>query len=108
MKKIIVSLWILFTLLIWNCSGSPSTTTKQPTVISGYQIFKKNCIICHGADGKMGLNGAKSIPASTLSLEERIIHISNGKGLMQPYKGILTKAEIEAVAKYTLQLGKEE
>ena len=52
----------------------------------------------------MGLNGAKPIPESKMTLEERITHITNGKGAMQPYKGILKPEEIKAVAEYTFQL----
>jgi mono/diheme cytochrome c family protein len=55
----------------------------------------------------MGLNGAKSIPESQLNLEDRIKHITNGKGAMQPYKGVLTVEEIKAVAAYSFEVGKE-
>lgn len=74
---------------------------------SGFLLFKKHCVSCHGVDGRMGLNGAKAIPESTLSLEDRIKHITNGKGVMQPYRGVLSEAEIKAVAEYTFEVGKE-
>ena len=49
-------------------------------------------------------NDAVSI--STITLEERITQVTNGKGLMTPFKEILTEAEIKAVAEYTLSLKK--
>jgi mono/diheme cytochrome c family protein len=82
-------------------------TEKGPKKVSGFFVFKEYCVSCHGVDGRMGLNGAKSIPDSKLNLEERIKHITNGKGNMQPYKGILTEAEIKAVAAYSFEVGKE-
>ncbi len=89
-------------LLLWGCGGQ--TEKDLPKALSGHQIFMKHCKICHGADGKMGLNGAKLLPDSELSLEERIKHISQGKGAMQPYKDILTAEQIQAVAEFTLSL----
>jgi len=80
---------------------------KGPKKVSGYSVFKVHCVSCHGVDGRMGLNGAKSIPDSKLNLEDRIKHITNGKGAMQPYKGVLTEAEIKAVAAYSFEVGNE-
>ena len=102
--RILMSAFIVFTLLINACSSNKKEEAKAEEAISGYNIFKKHCINCHGADGKMGLNGAKPIPESKMTLEERITHITNGKGAMQPYKGILKPEEIKAVAEYTFEL----
>jgi mono/diheme cytochrome c family protein len=52
----------------------------------------------------MGLNGAKVLPESQLNLEQRINLIHNGKGVMPPFKNLLSPAEIEAVAVYTQSL----
>ncbi|MEO6036911.1 MAG: cytochrome c [Saprospiraceae bacterium] len=72
----------------------------------GMAVFRQNCVICHGADGKLGLNGAKDLTASTRPLEERIQIITQGKNLMTPFGTILSPEEIAAVAAYTLQLKK--
>lgn len=68
------------------------------------EIYKKQCAICHGNNGRKGLAGAKMIPESKLDLQERIALITNGKGSMMPYKDILSKDEIARVAEYTLTL----
>ena len=111
MQKNIVLVFAFIVILIFSCGGpssnDPSAAPSKTKEISGYQIFKTHCRLCHGADGRMGLNGAKSIPDSELSLEERILHITNGKGAMQPYKGVLSEAKIKAVAEYTMTLGKD-
>lgn len=72
--------------------------------INAGKIFKTSCAVCHGADGKLGANGAKDLTVSTFTLEQRIENITNGKGLMTPFGSILKPEEIQAVAKYTMQL----
>ncbi len=67
-------------------------------------IFRKNCVTCHGSNGKLGLNGAKDLSLSTLSTDERLGIITNGKNLMTPFAAILSPQEIQAVAAFTLTL----
>lgn len=102
-KIFYLSLFLFFICFIQAC-GTETKNIKADTGISGFQIYKQHCVTCHGDNGKMGLNGAKPLPESKMTLEERITHISNGKGAMQPYKGILSTEEIKAVAEYTFQL----
>ena len=99
--------WILsiflFSIII-ACAGKEKSGTDS--ALNGEAIYKKYCILCHGADGKLGLNGSKDISASTLSLEERKVLITNGKNTMTPFGGILSEEEIHAVASYTMTLKK--
>lgn len=71
------------------------------TTPDGMAVFRQNCVTCHGADGALGLNGAKDLGNSVLTLEERINIITNGKKLMTPFKALLSPEEILAVAEYT-------
>jgi mono/diheme cytochrome c family protein len=105
MRVLSVFLFIISFGMLIACGSKK--TEKGVKKVSGFFVFKEYCVSCHGVDGRMGLNGAKSIPDSKLNLEERIKHITNGKGTMQPYKGILTEAEIKAVAAYSFEVGKE-
>ena len=107
MKKYFVLLPIA--LIILACAGDASTvsaTGGEPEP-DGQKIYKKYCVTCHGADGSMGMNGAKNLQESELSLEERVSVITNGRNMMAAYKGILSKEEIRAVAKYTEELKTE-
>ena len=104
MKKTIVLLALIIAILSFSCNQTPTATSSEPQPISGHQIFMKYCKLCHGANGKMGLNGAKLLPESTMSLEERINQITNGKGAMQPYKDLLSAEQIKAVAEFTMTL----
>ncbi len=91
--------------ILHQACSSPNNTDKPTTVIineKGKNVFKTYCILCHGADGKLGLNGAMDMTQSILTLEERIQVITNGRNTMAPYKGVLDEAEIKAVAEYTM------
>lgn len=70
----------------------------------GKKTYTQYCVTCHGANGKMGLNGAKSLPESQLNLDERVAIITNGRNAMQAWKGTLSPEQITAVAKYTTTL----
>ena len=50
----------------------------------------------------MCFGGAPDLTKSDMLLEERKELINNGKGVMVPYKNLLSSQEIEAVAEYSL------
>ncbi len=80
----------------------------------GEAIFKKNCVMCHGADGtgktKMGLKlGAADLTSSdiqSLSDEALAQTIRNGKGKMPPFEKTLTADEITQVIQHVRTLRK--
>jgi mono/diheme cytochrome c family protein len=97
------------TLALTSCSeekpaGATVSGSKGPSAPDGMAVFRKYCVACHGADGKLGLNGAKDLSKSQLTLEERIQIITKGKNLMTPFGEILSEAEIKAVADYSVTL----
>ena len=72
----------------------------------GSAVFRKYCVTCHGADGKLGLNGAKDLSQSLLTPHERVQMVTKGKGLMTPFQEILSPEEIQAVADFTMTMKK--
>ena len=89
----------------------PPTTTGQATTTTGggggslamgKQIFEKaGCTSCHtlkdaGATGTVGPNLDDAKPPKALVIDR----VTNGKGVMPPFKGQLTQAQIDAVAAY--------
>ncbi len=92
---------MLFTAGCGSDSPTSATATTQTTDPDGRTIFRKHCVTCHGIDGKLGLNGAKDLSASTLKDEEKKLQVTVGKGAMNPFKDILSEAEIEAVVQFT-------
>lgn len=77
-----------------------------PKVVDGKQVFEANCVTCHGNDGQLGLMGSPNLVHSTLDINAKTELIRNGKGVMQPFGGILTDEEIQAVATYVESLKK--
>jgi cytochrome c6 len=81
-----------------------SEVAESKNSVDGSIVYKKNCTVCHGEDGKLGVNGSKDLTISNLTLNERMAIIQNGKGLMTAFGEILTLEEVYAVANYTLTL----
>ena len=103
MNKLIISFFFLA--LILACAGKEKTPGSNPgEVVDGEKIYKKHCIICHGADGKLGVNGAKDITISQLTFDERVAQIKAGKNTMTPFEGILSDDQMKAVASYSMTL----
>ncbi len=68
------------------------------------QLYKRYCSNCHGIDGNLSVNGAAKLRYSTMSMDERIWIISNGRNAMTGFSGRLSEAEIRQVAEFTMQL----
>lgn len=86
------------------CTGNSSTTPPRDNMVSGGELFRRHCVLCHGASGNLGLNGARDLTKSILSREQRISIITNGKAAMPVFRQVLTENEISAVADYTFSL----
>jgi cytochrome c6 len=93
--------------LIMACSNNSSEkNTPQDPIVEGRSVFQNFCVTCHGADGKLALNGAFDLSASVLPIEGRIAVITNGRKTMQAWSGTLSERQIKLVAEYTLHLKK--
>ena len=87
-----------------NKPKETSSSTTETVALDGEKIYKQNCALCHGPDGKLGANGSKDLTISDFDLNERIAMISKGKGVMTAFENILTLPEIKAVAEYYMTL----
>ena len=107
--------WGLILLPAWlatACTAPPETPGQTPTAVAaaeagldaGKAIFAQRCVVCHGPDGKKGLNGAHDLTKSNLNATGRVYMVTNGLGKMPSFKAQLTAAEIEQVAAYSLTL----
>ena len=112
-KKKNKALAVLSFLLIVGAYGMAEMSKKQKpkalqgiseSTINGKEIYNTACISCHGADGKLGMMGARNFSESTMDLDARIEIIKKGKVAMKPFGGILTDEQIKAVAEYTITL----
>jgi cytochrome c6 len=96
--------------LLLSCGTEASDTTISAPVAAGdgkgAELFNTNCALCHGRKGDLGMNGAKDLTMSTLTREQMIALVSNGKGAMMPYKNVLTPKQIEQVVDHARSLRK--
>ena len=95
-------------LLVLACSSGDASVElgAESGISDGERIYRMNCTLCHGTDGKLGFNGAKDLTRSTLTKEEMITRVREGKGTMLPYKNMLSAKEIEAVVAHVRSLPK--
>lgn len=94
----IILLLVCFTAIYISCSGGKGKSSDSDEAIG---LWKQNCALCHGKDGRLGVNGAKDLRLSELDLDARIAIITNGKGKMIGFKNSLTQYEIKSLAEYT-------
>jgi mono/diheme cytochrome c family protein len=78
-----------------------SGSSKTNVGTNGAAIFKANCASCHtlsaaGAAGTVGPNLDQLKPSMAIVVHQ----VTNGGGLMPAFKGTLSPAQIQAVAKY--------
>jgi len=100
MRYVLVILPIL--LIVMACGGG-SEGPANYSEAQGEKVFKKYCTACHGADGKMQMNGAKDLGLSVLNYADRVSIIKLGKGAMTGFEGILSEEEIAMAAKYSMR-----
>ena len=84
-----------------------TTSTTSPLEIGKIVYQSPNgCISCHGADGKLGVGGAKDISETKLSIDEQKAIIKNGKSPMPAYKD-LTDEQLNGLIEYVGSLRKQ-
>lgn len=95
-KWMLAVLVTLVALLACSAAGS-SPVEQQDPAAQGESIYKMQCAMCHGRKGNLNVGGAKDLTASTLSTEEMVAVVTQGKGTMVGFGSTLTKQQIEAV-----------
>ena len=85
-------------------ASAPPATEAPAVADAGQALYAQNCALCHGPDGKRGLNGAHDLTKSNLNQMGRVYMVTNGLGKMPAFKGQLTPEQIEQVAAYSLTL----
>ena len=128
MKKGILILFVLVTLTLAACSSEPEKSTTSPAsvpadyagltnplsadaAIAGEDVFKNNCVVCHGSqghgDGPAGTSldpAPKNLPELSAIVADNYLfwRISTGKDgtAMVAWKGILTDEQIWQVVSF--------
>jgi len=91
-----------------SCSSAfaADAATSGPSVKQGDQIFHQRCVVCHnkqpGDNTPFGPPNLYTVfhghPAVTTA--QAVTIVTNGKGQMPSFKGILTPSEIRSVIAY--------
>ncbi len=82
----------------------PLVASAGPPLQPGQLLFQKNCMRCHGANGKLGANGAHNLTKSNLNAFGRTYLVTNGIGKMPAFGKTLTPAQVQEVVAYSLTL----
>lgn len=105
-----ILLFSVIALIVFACGEqTPASDTGANAQLTadkpdGEKIYKQYCVTCHGLYGNMGASGAANLQESELSLQERVEVITNGRNTMTPFKSLLSKDKIKAVARYTMEI----
>jgi cytochrome c6 len=107
MEKYVI--FSIFAFMLFACGAKEvktdaNSTSETTAVVDGAKIYKQNCELCHGRDGKLGANASKDLTVSALDLNARIALVSKGAGVMMAFENILNPSEIIAVSEYTMTL----
>jgi mono/diheme cytochrome c family protein len=89
-----------------KAGGAIDTTTVSSNPIEeGKLVYQAKCEMCHGADGKLGLAGAKDLGATQLNSDEQKQLIRSGKNSMPAFGAeVLTNEQVDAVVQYVATL----
>ena len=86
------------------CLLLPCAAVANPPELTGLLLFQKNCMRCHGADGKKGASGAHDLTKSNLNALGRTYLVTNGMGKMPAFGKKLTPEQVQQVVAYALAL----
>lgn len=109
-QPILATMGVLFLFMAYYFAEkhkrSPKIAKSTEIATNGAEIFKVNCITCHGENGAKMLAGAKDLSKSTLSDTDAENIIKNGKNSMQAYGKVLSDAEIKMLVEHIKTLRK--
>lgn len=103
----ILLILILIAVFIFAQWGESAASTQAAKGKGGgiAAIYKQHCVKCHKEDGK-GLESLEPPDFTNAKWQEENTDkmiaegIRNGKGVMQPFKDILTPAQVTSMVKY--------
>lgn len=96
----------------FSCSGKKSKDAYPVSATPGgpadpvlvKKLFDVKCALCHGYDGRQQYAGAKNLGESSITRDEVLYRIREGKGAMPPQKDVLSDEQINALADYVFSL----
>jgi mono/diheme cytochrome c family protein len=93
-----------------SSSGAPLPTGAQAhdaTLLAGRNVYRAECATCHGVRGQ-GAVGPTFNDGKLLrdfpNAEDQVTFVSNGRGIMPAFAGILSHQQLENVVAYERQV----
>jgi mono/diheme cytochrome c family protein len=93
-----------------SASGVPFPTGAQahdPTLLAGRLVYSAECARCHGARGQGGVGPTFQdgrLLRDYFNPEDQVAFVSQGKGIMPSYAGVLSRRQLESVVAYERQV----
>jgi mono/diheme cytochrome c family protein len=93
-----------------GASSSPLPTgahAHDATLLAGRNVFSAECASCHGARGQGGVGPTfhdGKLLRDFPNPEDQVTFVSNGKGIMPSFAGVLTHSQLESVVAYERQV----
>lgn len=95
-----------------GANACPFTDARSETATEGSTLFLRNCAVCHGIEADGTDRGGPSLvdpPADGLTFDELTAKIERGRPFkgMPRFEGTFTAGQIDAVARYLIELREE-
>ncbi len=103
-SKYIIGLTGVLALCFLGACADDGSNKNEALSNVGKTVYMQQCMACHGVQGNAQLGGAANLTQTVLPLSEVENIVKNGKGVMVPYKNILSEAQIQAVSIYVMGL----
>ncbi len=93
-----------------SSGSSPLPTGAQahdPTLLAGRKVFSAECATCHGSSGQGGVGPTFNdgrLLRDFPSPPEQVTFVSQGKGVMPSFAGVLTARQLAEVVAYERQV----
>jgi mono/diheme cytochrome c family protein len=91
----VLRIFFITVLLFSGCSDPDSINGDgESEEISGKELFQKQCVICHGKDGKLCLSGAPDLSVSKMDSIQIGEIIINGQNSMPGFGPIMPSEKV--------------
>jgi mono/diheme cytochrome c family protein len=93
-----------------SSTGSPLPTgapAHDATLLAGRKVFSAECATCHGSSGQGGVGPTFNdgrLQRDFPSPSDQVAFVSQGKGVMPAFAGVLTPRQLAEVVAYERQV----
>lgn len=106
---------LLVILTMFGCKETKQNNNKAtiskskksiPKSHPGDRVYMRNCVVCHGPKGDLGIGGAYNLQTTQLDRNSMIEVITQGRNGMPPFGSSLKTKEVKDVVDFILEINK--